>query len=317
MKFLSFNILAAHITLTVFIMLAAVKPANGEWLWTRETGKWMNLKGQPKATPAEQMQYALDLKEQGKHEEAVKEFKKMFKHYPGSDLTAEALFEAAQLQESLGDLNGANKSYETIVSKYPAFAKYNEIIQNQFDIALAYYSGTKKRLWKFPILPSMETAKEIFESIAKNAPFSKIAPAAKLKTAEILHKEKEYDNAAKTYKELIDLYPQSQETETGMFALGIVLFDKFSSMRPNTKDAEETIKTFKDFISAYPSSHLAPVAKEMISAVQDKCAYELFSIAEYYRTKKNSPDAAAVYYKKTALQYPDTYWGKLSTERIK
>ena len=69
--------------------MAMAAPAHAFWIWTPESGKWTNPKYSVKPSPQEQLAYADTFFQAGKYPEAMREYKKLLKHYPKSREAAE------------------------------------------------------------------------------------------------------------------------------------------------------------------------------------------------------------------------------------
>src|SRR5579862_8645956 len=89
-------------------LFLAVVPClcRADWIWTPETGKFINPKWEVKPTPEDQLEYAQSFKDQGNCNKAMAEFKKLIKAYPRAKEAPEAEFFTGQCLESI------NKPYE-------------------------------------------------------------------------------------------------------------------------------------------------------------------------------------------------------------
>ena len=82
------------------------------WIWTPETKKWVNPKYAPKATPKEQLLYALDFFEAKEYKRALTEFKKIIKYYKRSEAASEAQYYIGRCYENLGNPYHAFEAYQ-------------------------------------------------------------------------------------------------------------------------------------------------------------------------------------------------------------
>ena len=62
------------------------------WIWTPETGKFINPKWAVKPTPEDQLEFAQSFRDQGNCVKAMAEFKKLIKAYPRAKEAPEAEF---------------------------------------------------------------------------------------------------------------------------------------------------------------------------------------------------------------------------------
>lgn len=86
------------------------------------------------------------------------------------------------------------------------------------------------------------------------------APEVVLALAMAYQGERQYEDAASTYKRLMDKYPASPETYKGMFMLGYMYYDEL-------KDDKKTLSVFTEFIETYPDSELISSAKVLIENI--------------------------------------------------
>jgi len=85
-------------------------------------------------------------------------------------------------------------------------------------------------------------------------------PGVILTIASLYQYQKKYDEAASTFKRLIDNYPHSPEAYKGKFLLGYMYYDDLN-------DSEKAGEILKDFITAYPDSELTISAKVLLANI--------------------------------------------------
>ncbi len=104
--------------------------------------------------------------------------------------------------------------------------------------------------------------------------------------AEALRYEKDenFENAIKTFNELIDTYPQAEVVDSVLFRIGQIYSN-------NLSDFENSVKTHERLITQCPDSRLA--------------AQSLFMIGYHYANNIGNLDSAKCYYEKFIEKYPD------------
>jgi len=70
------------ILLLILITLSQTVTSHAFWVWTPETNKWVNPKYSVKDTPSQQLAYAIEFFQAKGYEDAIKECRKLIKHYP-------------------------------------------------------------------------------------------------------------------------------------------------------------------------------------------------------------------------------------------
>ncbi len=77
------------IILAVVAVLAAAPSVHAYWIWTPQTGAWINPKWAVKDTPQEQFDWAMKFYDSKDYKKAVDEFQKLVRYYPQAELSAE------------------------------------------------------------------------------------------------------------------------------------------------------------------------------------------------------------------------------------
>src|SRR5580693_6256545 len=104
------NIITTFILVFIFPSLC---PA--DWIWTPETGKFINPKWEVKPTPADQLEYAQSFRDQGNCKKAMAEYKKLIKAYPRAKEAPEAEFFTGQCLEDMGQPYEAYQAYQLVI----------------------------------------------------------------------------------------------------------------------------------------------------------------------------------------------------------
>ena len=78
----------------LFLLFLVTAPtfSHALWIWTPETGKFINPKMSVKSTPHEQLEFAKSFIEIKKYPEALSELKKLIRHYPRAKEAPEAQY---------------------------------------------------------------------------------------------------------------------------------------------------------------------------------------------------------------------------------
>jgi len=77
--------------------------AEAYWVWSPVEGKFVSPEATSKRTAEEQFDYALQLQEEGEHDQVEKNLKALVEEYPNSSYAAEAQYKIAVAQEEKGD----------------------------------------------------------------------------------------------------------------------------------------------------------------------------------------------------------------------
>ncbi|UCB56802.1 MAG: outer membrane protein assembly factor BamD [Candidatus Omnitrophota bacterium] len=299
----------------VIILGSYAKISSAYWIWTPQTGKFINPKYAVKETPQKQFDWAMTFFEAEDYKKAIAEFEKLIKHYPLSKLAASSQFHLAWAQENTGDYYKAFKSYQLVIDKYPYSERVDEIIERQYRIGNLFYSGQKAKLLGVPILPAKKQAIEIFSAVVENAPYGKYAPYAQYKLGECYMEIEDYINAALAFKKIIESYPKSPLVDDAKYQIAMCAANSTSGPEYNEEDTDKAIKEFKDFVRRYPDSQMEKEAHQLIDKLEDQKAQNQFNIARFYEKQKNL-DSAIIYYEEILDKYPQSEWAVKALERV-
>ncbi|MDD5644567.1 MAG: outer membrane protein assembly factor BamD [bacterium] len=291
----------------ILFMLPTFAPA--PWIWTPESGKFVNPKWEPKKTAKLQMEYAHSLEEKKDYKEAAEEYKKVAKFFPGSAFAPEGQMGMGRMYEKTGKYYEAFLAYKSVLEKYPSYGRVDEIIDNIYKIGNEFLGGTRRHLWKFKILSATDKAAEIFEFLVEQAPFSKLAPEAQFKAGLSYQKIGDYNKAAEAYKKVIDMYPDTEFADNAKFQIGMCWYEKSKGPEYDQEATDNAIKEFYQFRKKYQQSELIGKAGEIIAELEDRKAEELYRNGVFYE-KQGNYMSAKVYYELIVNQHPDTKWAK-------
>src|SRR5471030_289868 len=109
--------------------------SHADWIWTPETGKFINPKWAVKPTPDDQLEYAQSFRDQGNCKKAMSEYKKLIKAYPRAKEAPEAEFFTGQCLEDMNKPYEAYQAYQLVINKYPFSERAAQIVGLEYNIA--------------------------------------------------------------------------------------------------------------------------------------------------------------------------------------
>lgn len=303
------------ILLALLIAQSCTEVTFAYWIWTPETGKFINPKHAVKETPQKQFDWARSLFEAEKYKRAVDEFEKLIKHYPFSKLSSEAQFYIGLSYENLSQYHKAFENYQLVIDKYPYTERVEEIIEREYRIANLFYSGQKAKMLGMSLLPAKDKAIEIFTKVVENAPYGEYADIAQYKLGQCYMDMRDYINAALAFKEIIESYPKSPLVDDAKYQIAMCAVRTTTGPEYNEEDTDRAIKEFKDFVNRYPDSHMEKEARQFINKLENQKAENIFKIAEFYE-KRGSTQSAIIYYEEILDNYPESEWSTKALEKI-
>ena len=306
----------AKILAILVILFLTAQPAHAFWIWTPESNKWENPKYSVKGTPSEQLEYASQIYQTKDYDAAIREFRKLIKHYPKAREAPEAQFYIGACYEDLGNLQQAFKEYQIIVDKYPFSERSGEVVSKQFNIGERLLEGAQNRSKFVDALAGANyTVIDIFKTVIKNAPYGSLAPQAQYKIGLYLLEKGLYQESRDEFEKVINDYPESEWAKGAKYQIALADSKRSAGAAYDQKITQAAAEEFKEFVEIYPDAELSPAAREQINALKEKEAENNFLIAQFYQKQKNYK-AANLYYQVVVDDYAQTKWAAEALKAI-
>lgn len=303
------------LTLTI-LCLAFVVPSHASWVWTPESGKFINPKNAVKETPKDQLAVAVDLFNVKNYKKATEEFQKLLKTYPRAREAADAQYYIALIQETEGQLLQAFKSYQVVIDKYPFSDRASEVVKRQYELGNMFLEGKGKRNKIMNAVSGGDyDVVEVFRAVIKNAPYGELAAPAQYKIGLYLLQKDLYQEARDEFEKTRNDYPDSEWAKAAKFQIALSDAKRSSAAQYNQKVTGAALKEFQDFVKKFPDADLSKEAKEHIDSLREKEAENNFVIAQFYQKQKQY-DSAKVYYSTIVEKYADTAWARKALKAL-
>ncbi len=279
--------------------------AEAVWIWTPQSRRWVNPKYAAKDTPGAQMDWAVGFFEARDYPRAVKEFLRLVKTYPRSELAPEAQYLAGVSYELMDRLAEAFGAYKKLVEIYPFSARFKDAIEREFAIGESFFSGKRLRLIGPVSFPALDKAIEVYQHIVDQAPYGDYGSKAQFRLGECYRKEKRFEEASRAFQKVLDEYPSSPSAEQAKYNVAFCAYQM--SLRPSYDQSatDEAITWFESFIASHPESTLVPEAKESLAHLREFKAQGLSQIARFYEIQ-GKKTSALLYYQQILSEYPNS-----------
>ncbi|MDE2027637.1 MAG: outer membrane protein assembly factor BamD [Candidatus Omnitrophica bacterium] len=305
-----------NIIVSAVVLLLFPSFAQADWIWTPETGRFINPKWEVKPTPADQLEYAQSFKDQGNCKKAIDQYRRLLKSYPRSKEAPEAEFYIGQCLEKLDKPYDAYKAYQMVIDKYPFSNRSAQIVAIEYNIANHLLENKGRSKWAQVALGSDDRVIEILNKVIKNAPYGKYAAISEYKIG-LYYKEKgQYQDARDEFEKTMNDYPNSEWAQAAKFQIAMADTARASDAQHEQKVSSIALDEFKDFVKSHPDSELTPEAKEQMAKLKDMKAHNDFIIAQFYQKQKKFK-AARIYYQQVVDNYADTPWGYKAQTMLK
>lgn len=295
-----------------FILISG--KAYAPWIWTPDGG-WMNEKDMVKDSSKTQWEYALSLEKEGKYNNAVRAYKALIKTYPTSPLAPQAGERIALCYEHEGELYEAFKTYQNLIENYPKEINFDNILKKEYRIGELFISGTKRKVFKLPIMPARDKGIDILKTVVSNAPFSEIAPQAQFKIAVTYMKMGKYTEASDAFKKLIEDYNNTPWYEESLYQAGMCDYKKSHGASYDQAATKDALKLLEKFEQEFPQSKHVIKVKSTLGELSGRQTKGLLSIARFYDSK-GQYKAAIMYYNNVASKFPGTKNAEEARKRV-
>jgi outer membrane assembly lipoprotein YfiO len=284
------------------------------WIWTPQTGRWMNPKYSVKGSPAEQLELAKGLFAAGDYKKAEQEFLKLIHYYRKSKEAAEAQYYIAGCMENTKRPFQAFLAYQKVIDKYPFSERQGEIVERQYQIGEKLLNSSKSTFWD-AVTGKEYNVIEVFKKVVENAPYGKYAAVSQYKIGLFLKNSGMYPEGRTEFEKVINDYPQSEWVKAAKYQIALCdvkIAPKPAYDQSTTKDA---VKEFQEFVKTYPDADLSATAQKHIQDLRAKEAENNFKIAQFYE-KQKAFASAKIYYSMVVDDYKETVWAARAMERI-
>ena len=306
------------ITLLVPVWLHA------ELVWAPGTG-WQVEGGAIAAIAGPDGRNALDLmnrartaEENGHNRRALKLYKRVVHSYGKSIYGPEACNRTAHIRLAQHRLPKAFEAYLQIVSNYPNYEKFDEVISEQYRIASAIADGARGRwLWGLlPGFPKRQSAVIYFEFIVSNAPYSDYAPLALMRIAQLHKRFSSKIAAVDALDRMINFYPNSILTPDAYLRMADVHASLVDGPEYDQFSAKESATYYQDFLILFPKDPGVSKAETGLDKMKTERAVSKMKMAEFYHYKRHNYVAAKIFYNEAITIYPNSPVALKARERL-
>lgn len=283
------------------------------WEWTPQTRRWINPKYAVKDTPKEQFEWAEKFRKEGDVDKAIREHKKLIKHFPSSEFAPKSCFILGEIYREKGKYKVAFNYYQKIIDNYPSSPLVFEAIKKQSEIGETFLKK-KSRMPAF-LRFNEEKRGEYLSRVIESSPFYPGSAERALKLGKFYYEIKEYEKAKEVFKKIIENYSQKKKVEEAKYYLIKVEFKNITESTTEVEGIKRIKEKIDQFMVEYPESKYCKELSSLREKLVNKEAEKYYKIARYYE-RAGKKKAAIFYYKIIAERYPSTEYGKIAIKKI-
>lgn len=276
---------------------------SGAWIWTPQSRRWVNPKYAAKDTPRAQMDWALGFFEASDYDRSAKEFIRLVRAYPRSELAPQAQYLAGVSYEEIHRLGEAYAAYKKVVEIYPFSIQFKDAVERECALAERFFAGAKLQFIGPIKVPALDKAIEIYQHIVDHAPYGEYGSKAQFRLGESFLRQQRYEEASRAFQRVVDEHATSPWAEQAKF--NVAFCSRQLSLKPSYDQSatDEAISWYENFIATHPESDLILQAQESLRQLKEHKAQGLFQIASFYEIQKKL-SSAVFYYRQVVELYP-------------
>ncbi len=303
----------------IFIFLVVLSPPPGlaYWLWTRESGKWVNPKYAAKDTAEEQFCWAEEFYKADNCKRAIGEYRKILKNFPESPYAVRAQLAIGLSYYKMNKFDQAFEAYQKVIDNYPHSDIVKEALELEEKLAQDFFKKSSASQFLTPQHRLYNKAGKIYQQIVDNFPFQSRAPELQYKVGWTYYQARNFEEAIEACEKVKKNYPESIWAAESSFMIGLIYWEQSPRVCAYHQNAvNKAVESFQSFVKNYPENDRVKQAKEYLYNLRNRQGEYLFNIGEYYYKNEGSLKAASIYYKKLAEDFSETPCSEKARERL-
>jgi outer membrane protein assembly factor BamD (BamD/ComL family) len=238
----------------------------------------------------------------GRTGRAQSTYQEIIRLYPFTVAASEASYANALIVKQSGSsLKESFDAFQTFIDSYRSSARFEDAIQQQYEIAEVAKGGKKERsLILIPFKMGGEEIVAFYQKIITNAPFGKLAPIAQFSIGEIYQDIGEKAKAVQAFQTVVDNYPNTKQAGEAQFRIGSI-----SSVAASRSEDKSNIVAARDALNTYmttnPKGERASEAELGLRQINAVEASQSLNVGKFYM-RQGKAKAAAIYFNE-ALKY--------------
>jgi outer membrane protein assembly factor BamD len=321
MSFEPVRALRVFTTVLAFGLLAGVARADLVWTsstgWQIEGGVLAGLTGAQGADALKLMNKARSAEENGSNHTALSAYKKVASKYSSSIYAPEAYYHTGLIRWKRHQYFKAFEAFQTVLSRYPNVKRFNEIIQDEYEIAATLLNGGRNRLFgAIPTFTNRERAVQYMEVILIDAPYSDYAPLCLMEVARGHQYLGQNEEAIDALDRIVNTYSSSVISPDAYLRLAQLHSAQVEGPYYDQAETKQAITYDEDFMILFPTDPKIGRAAGSLDQMKKVLAESKMKIGDFYFYKRDNYPAARVFYNEAITSYPDSDVAKRARLRL-
>ncbi len=272
-------------------------------------------RGVPDGTPDQLLRRGNELMAEKRHKDARRHYDAIVKRYPSAPELEEAMLRIAEARRFRREGSSSFEAYKRFVERYPTSRLGLEAAQGEYELGVEYLGGKMGGFFLFGKDESRGVL--VLEHMQTHFPNYSLADDALLHVGDWQLKQRDYADAAKTYRRLLGEYPRSVYQLKVRFQLARAIWLRSEGADYDERILFEAKRAFASFEAAAKrvpdggtlyTDQIAH-AQKRVQDVHERLAEKQLIIARFY-DRRSASESALIYYRYCAQKYADTKGGK-------
>ena len=298
-----------------FLLLFAAGEAAAQWVWTPQTGRFLNIDRMPRETPELQVQYARSLMLEGDLRKAYRETLKFDNFYGDTDWADENQFLRGEIRMRQGAYLSAANEFQAVVSSYPDSDLFDDVIEKQYEIGDFYYDrgvARQEGRWRPFRNRPFKRAITVYTMVIDNQPFTDAAAEAQYKVGLCHFARDEYIEAAFEFRRVLEDYATSPWVQDASYKLSNTYVNSALPPQYDQTPSALAIAAINDHTVRYPGDERTAELTEWREDMATRIATQRLESAQFYERRRQF-EAARISYEAVAEQFPGTEAGNIAS----
>jgi len=236
-------------------------------------------------------------------------------HGAGDSLYPEVLLAKAESLIGVKNFDKAHATLQAFLNEFGGMALTDEALRLEFEVAEAYLSGVKKKVWGIFPVSGVDEGYKILDEISSDHTDSRLAELAIKTKADHMFMSGEHALSEIDYSRILRDHPQSRYHQYALGRSAEAALASFAGVEYDEAALIEAEERYNDYRSRYRVAADGEGVSAILTSLRESRAEKGFSIAQYYE-RTNHPGSAIFYYRSLRTQWPDTIAASKATERL-
>jgi len=294
---------------------------------SNEGWKPVQVEPDPKADAA--LEAATTLYRQGKFADADAQFIKIAKAQKGKPWGERAQFLLAESYFEQKKWTWANDAYEKLIKDYPGTEHVDRIVAREYEIAQKWLNSADGKAkpeetltWtdaftgKVPLIDSTGYAIQALEHVQHHDPTGPLSDVALLRLADHYYDNRNYEDAALYYDQLVTDHPKSKHLQKAQLASIDSKLKSYMGPEYDGQGLDGAKDMIRQTMTAFPERQAGnDKLYHSLDIINDQYAERAYTTAMWYK-KTGKVISAEYYFSMVSAKWPKTEWATKSKAEL-